>query len=352
MELVNVKLENDGKSVTILDQTRLPNEILYEKITTAEQTFDAIKKLKVRGAPAIGIFAAMGLAVCANGIYEDGEEFVESIERTAEYINCARPTAVNLSWALKRMVGAAKENCGKSRAEMLEILKNEALKIQNEDIKTCKKISQYGLQLVKSGDGILTHCNAGPLATSKYGTGLGPIILGLEQGMSFSCYVDETRPLLQGARITALELKNAGADVTLICDNMAAAVMKQGKINAVFVGCDRVASNGDTANKIGTSAAAIIAKHYNVPFYVFCPSSTVDFNCETGDDIRIELRNGDEIREMYFKEPAAPEVECYNPSFDVTDSSLITAIVTEKGVCYPPFKESLKQTLVKMHENT
>lgn len=349
MELFNVKLENDGKSVTILDQTRLPNVIVYEKITTAEEVFDAIKKLKVRGAPAIGIFAAMGLSVCAKGIYDDGEEFVNSLEKIAEYINCARPTAVNLSWALNRMVGVAKGNFQKTRAEILEALENEALKIQKEDIEVCEKISNYGLSLVKSGDGILTHCNAGPLATSKYGTGLGPIVLGLEQGMNFSCYVDETRPLLQGARITALELKNAGADVTLICDNMVSTVMKQGKINAVFVGCDRVAANGDTANKIGTSTAAIVAKHYNVPFYVFCPSSTVDFSCKTGDDIKIELRNGDEIRKMYFNTPSAPEVECYNPSFDVTDNSLITAIVTEKGVCYPPFKESLYEALVKMH---
>ena len=347
MELVNVRLDEKEKCVVILDQTRLPKEVVYEKVTTPEEVFDAIKKLKVRGAPCIGIFAAMGLYVCALNIFGEGEEFIESLQKIADYINCARPTAVNLSWALNRMMSKARENILLFKEEILEILKNEAVSIYNEDVETCRKISEYGLSLVKNGDGILTHCNAGPLATSRYGTGLGPIILGLEKGMNFSCYVDETRPLLQGARITALELKNAGADVTLICDNMASSVMKEGKINAVFVGCDRVASNGDTANKIGTSGVAVLAKHYGVPFYVFCPSSTVDFSCLTGDDIRIELRQGEEIRSLYFSEPIAPEVECYNPSFDVTDNSLITAIVTEKGICYPPFTESLAETLGK-----
>lgn len=343
MELSNIKLSPDGKFVTILDQTQLPNRIVYENVSTAEAVFDAIKNLKVRGAPAIGIFGAMGLCVCAREIIHEGEEFYRALKKIAEYINCSRPTAVNLSWGLERMLETAKENLSKPRAEIMEILKNTAFEIQNEDIEVCKKISEYGLELVKDGDGILTHCNAGPLATSKYGTGLGAIILGQERGMHFRAYVDETRPLLQGARITALELKNAGADVTLICDNMASAVMKEGKVNAVFVGCDRVASNGDTANKIGTSGVSIIAKHYNLPVYVFCPTSTIDMTCKTGKDIRIEYRNGDEIRKLYFAEPVAPEVNCFNPSFDVTDNSLISAIVTEKGICYPPFCESLKK---------
>ncbi len=339
MELVNVRLDEKDGCVVILDQTKLPDEIVYEKITTRESAFEAIKMLKVRGAPCIGIFAGMCMYSLGRELSEDN--LITELKALGEYLNSARPTAVNLSWAVGRMIKKAEGNAEKSKSEIVEILKNEAISIYDEDVLMCRKISEYGLTLVKDGDGILTHCNAGPLATSRYGTGLGPIILGLEKGMDFQCYVDETRPLLQGARITALELKNAGADVTLICDNMASIVMKEGRINAVFVGCDRVAKNGDTANKIGTSGVAVLAKYYGVPFYVFCPSSTVDFNCKTGDDIKIELRDGDEIRKMHYKKAVAPEVKCYNPSFDVTYNSLITAIVTEKGICYPPFEKSL-----------
>ena len=205
----------------------------------------------------------------------------------------------------------------------------------------CTAISEYGLSLVKAGDGILTHCNAGPLATSRYGTGLGPLFLAQERGIPLHAFCDETRPLLQGARLTAYELQREGIDCTLICDNMASRVMKQGKINACFVGCDRVDRNGDTANKIGTSGVAILAKHYGIPFYVLGPSSTIDFTCPDGDHIPIELRDGAEIKEKFFSKPSSlPEVKCYNPAFDVTDHELITAIVTEKGICYPPFAES------------
>ncbi|MBR0104482.1 MAG: s-methyl-5-thioribose-1-phosphate isomerase, partial [Firmicutes bacterium] len=203
-------------------------------------------------------------------------------------------------------------------------------------------ISEYGLTLVKEGDGILTHCNAGPLATSRYGTGLGTLFLAKERGIELKAFCDETRPLLQGARLTTYELQKAGIDCTLICDNMASIVMKEGKINACFVGCDRVAANGDVANKIGTSGVAILAKHYGIPFYVFCPSSTIDFNCETGADIKIEQRAPEEIKEKFYVEPMAlPEVKCYNPAFDVTDNELVTAIVTEKGICRSPYKENL-----------
>ena len=213
--------------------------------------------------------------------------------------------------------------------------------IHEEDIAMCTAISEYGLSLVKAGDGILTHCNAGPLATSRYGTGLGPLFLAQERGIPLHAFCDETRPLLQGARLTAYELQRAGIDCTLICDNMASLVMKQGKINACFVGCDRVARNGDTANKIGTSGVAILAKHYGIPFYVLGPSSTIDFTCPDGDHIPIELRDGAEIKEKFFSKPSSlPEVKCYNPAFDVTDHELITAIVTETGICYPPFAES------------
>jgi methylthioribose-1-phosphate isomerase len=206
----------------------------------------------------------------------------------------------------------------------------------------CRAISENGLTLVKEGDGILTHCNAGPLATSRYGTALGPIFLGMEKGIRFRVFADETRPLLQGARLTAYELSKAGADVTLICDNMASIVMQNGWIQACFVGCDRIAANGDTANKIGTSGVAVLAKYYGIPFYVFGPTSTFDPACRSGGDIEIEQRAPEEIREMYFRELVAPpEVKCYNPAFDITSHGLITGIVTEKGICRPPYKESI-----------
>jgi methylthioribose-1-phosphate isomerase len=225
---------------------------------------------------------------------------------------------------------------------MLAFLAQEARAIQAEDADTCLRMSELALGLIEDGWGLITHCNAGPLATSRYGTALGPMLLGHERGMRFKVFADETRPLLQGARLTAYELANAGIDVTLICDNMASIVMSQGWVQACFVGCDRVAANGDTANKIGTSGLAIIAAHYGIPFYVMCPSSTLDLECPTGADIPIELRDGDEIRTMFYREPMAPAgVACYNPAFDVTEQSLITAIVTERGVCRPPYTESI-----------
>lgn len=335
----NVRLSEDGRAVVILDQTQLPNRVEYLTLKTAKDIFEAIRLLRVRGAPAIGICAGYGVYVLARQIKaEDFRSFADELSGVCAYLASSRPTAVNLSWALDRMQSAAERH---GRLEgLMECLLNECRAIHNEDIQMCRAISEYGLTLVKDGDGILTHCNAGPLATSEYGTGLGTIFLGHERGMTFHVYSDETRPLLQGARLTAYELHSAGVDVTLICDNMASIVMKQGKINACFVGCDRVAMNGDAANKIGTSGVAVLARHYGIPFYVFAPSSTIDRSCASGADIEIELRSPDEIREMFYKEPMAPEgVKCYNPAFDVTDHTLITAIVTERGIIYPPFDE-------------
>lgn len=321
----NIKF--DGKRLFILDQTLLPNKEKYIEMKSVEDCFNAIKLLQVRGAPAIGIFAGYSLALFHGN----------NIEKAKEYLDSARPTAVNLSWATARIVNAF--NNGKNPID-------EAVSIHNEDIEMCRKISEYGLSLLKNGDGILTHCNAGELATSKYGTGLGPLILGKEKGYHFHVYSDETRPLLQGARLTSYELEKAGIDVTLICDNMASLVMKKGLINAVLVGCDRVAANGDTANKIGTSGVAILAKHYGIPFYVLGPYSTVDFSTPAGDDIVIEEREADEIKSMFFEKPTAlPETRCFNPAFDVTDNSLITAIITDKGIAYPPFSKTLKELL-------
>lgn len=340
----NIRCDKAAGTLTIIDQTLLPNEEREIRLETAQDVYDAIKLLRVRGAPAIGICAAYGLYVTALDLPEEEEAFWKGLEELAAYLNSSRPTAVNLSWAIRSMMDTAQAHRAEGRAAVLEALYERAVAIQEEDIAMCTAISRYGASLLKDGDGVLTHCNAGPLATSRYGTGLGPLFLAKERGIPLHAWCDETRPLLQGARLTAYELQQAGIDCTLICDNMASLVMKEGKINACFVGCDRVARNGDTANKIGTSGVAILAKHYGIPFYVLGPSSTIDFTCPDGDHIPIELRDGGELKEKFFSAPVAlPQVKCYNPAFDVTDHSLITAIVTEKGICYPPFEQSFAQ---------
>ena len=339
----NVRLSENRDSVFILDQTLLPSKEVYLELKNLEDFYEAIYMLRVRGAPAIGICAGYALAVLGSKIAcSNSEEFFLRLREIKERLNSSRPTAVNLSKALNRVENAALSESGQGISDIIGAMFKESIAIQAEDIEMCRKISEYGLTLVKSGDGILTHCNAGPLAASRYGTGLGTLFLGKERGYDFHVYADETRPLLQGARLTAYELQRAGIDVTVICDNMASIVMKQGKINACFVGCDRVAANGDTANKIGTSGVAILAKHYGIPFYVFCPSSTIDFDCASGKDIVIEERSGEEIGSLFFKEKTVSDgVKCYNPAFDVTDNELITAIVTEKGICRAPYCESL-----------
>lgn len=337
--LDNIRLSPDENSIIILDQTLLPNKETYPELKTAEEMYHAIKSLQVRGAPAIGIFAGYSLYVLAKQIPK-GISFSKELNRLGNYLASSRPTAVNLKWALERMKKSAS---GKTRGNALAAMRNECRTIHEEDIAVCRAISEYGLTLVKSGFGILTHCNAGPVATSRYGTGLGTLFLGKERGYDFHVYCDETRPLLQGARLTAYELQRENIDITLICDNMASIVMKEGRINACFVGCDRVAANGDTANKIGTSGVAVLARHYNIPFYVFCPTSTIDLKCRTGADIEIEERDENEIKSMFFKESIAPiDVKCYNPAFDVTDNSLITAIITEKGICKGNYIKELK----------
>ena len=342
----HVTLNPDRRSVRILDQTQLPNRIIYKDVSTPEECYDAIKKLEIRGAPCIGIFAGYAMVVTAQP-YADlpMDEFRTKMKEISAYLNSSRPTAVNLSWALRRIENviakAAADPAAGSVSEVIDRMAAESLAIHEEDIAMCKKIAEYGLSLLKDGDGLLTHCNAGPLATSLYGTGLGPILLGNERGMTFHVFSDETRPLLQGARLTSFELQKAGVDVTLICDNMASLVMKNGWINACLVGCDRVAANGDAANKIGTSGVAILAKHYGIPFYVFCPSSTIDWNCPTGASIPVEERDAEEIKTLWFSSPMAlPETKCYNPAFDVTDHTLVTAIVTERGIVRAPYAEN------------
>lgn len=343
MDYDTVRLDDENNAVVIIDQTKLPGKIEIISLHTALEIWNAIYLLQVRGAPAIGVAAAYGIYVLAKRMdTEDYDTFYREFVRQKEYLDSSRPTAVNLSWALNRMQRVVEAHSGETVAQIKEALHRESVAIQEEDIWVCRMIGEHGLTLVKPGDGILTHCNAGQLATSKYGTATAPIYLGEERGYHFHVFADETRPLLQGARLTAFELQSSGVDVTLICDNMSATVMKNGWVNAVFVGCDRVAANGDAANKIGTSVVAAVAKYYGVPVYICAPTSTIDLNTPTGAEIKIEQRPAEEVTEMWYKERMAPEgIKVFNPAFDVTDHELIAGIVTEYGVARAPYTESL-----------
>lgn len=329
-----VWLDEEKDLLMYIDQTLLPNEL---RVCSCSDIFDLsaiIKRLAIRGAPAIGVGAAIGLYAAASRFEEESEQgFLYSFTKSAEYVTNARPTAVNLSWAANRMVKCANESLGHGVDYIKTALKAEALKIYNEDIETCKKIGIYGDTLIKDGASILTHCNAGSLAAVRYGTALAPIYIAAEKGKRVHVYADETRPLLQGARLTVYELCESGIDVTLQCDNMAASLMASGRIDCIFVGADRVAKNGDAANKIGTSGVAIIAKHYGIPFYVCAPFSTIDFSCESGKDIVIEQRDGSEVSTLHYQKRMTHEsAKIYNPAFDVTPSELITGIITERGI--------------------
>ena len=348
MELENIQLSADEKKVIIVDQTRLPNRLEYLELDQLEDCYQAIKKLQIRGAPAIGIFAGYSMYVLSQQYSDlEYEQFLERFRKQKDYLYSSRPTAVNLGWALNRVEKVVTDNRDRPVKVIVSLVGREAKKIHEEDIEMCLKICEYGLTLLKDDDGVLTHCNTGPLATSR-GTAIGPLLLGAKRGYKFHVFADETRPLLQGARLTTFELMNGNVDVTLICDNMASLVMKNGWVDICLVGCDRIAANGDFANKIGTSAVAILAKHYGIPIYSLGPTSTIDMNCPDGDHIKIELRDPDEIRTMWYKEPMAPEgCKCYNPSFDVTDHNLITGFVTEKGIVYPPFKENFEKLFAK-----
>lgn len=350
LDYETVSLDKENHVLIIIDQTLLPGEIKMLSLTEIEDIWEAIYLLKVRGAPAIGVAAAIGVYLAAEKIEtEDMEQFYREFRKAKDYLATSRPTAVNLFWALDRMEAVVKKHMDHPVSEIKALLCAEALRIHDEDIDVCRKIGEYALELVKPGDGLLTHCNAGQLATVKYGTATAPMYLGQERGYGFRIYADETRPLLQGARLTAFELQAAGMDVTLICDNMSASVMKKGLVNAVFVGCDRVASNGDTANKIGTSVVACVAKQYGVPVYVCAPTSTIDMSLKSGEEIPIEERAAEEITEMWYEKRMAPEgIKVYNPCFDVTDHELIAGIVTEYGVVRAPYSENLK----KLMENT
>lgn len=341
-KIQSVRYEHD--KLIILDQTKLPMETLFTKLDTVEDVWDAIFHLKVRGAPAIGIAAAYGLYIAIRNSEADSfEEFWQQLKKHSDYLASSRPTAVNLFWALRRMESKAMASKEKSIEEIKSILLGEAHAIRDEDEQMCRAIGENALKLFADGMTVLTHCNAGGLATAQYGTALAPLYLAKDKGWNIKVYADETRPLLQGARLTTWELSRAGIDVTLICDNMAAMVMRKGIIDAVIVGCDRVAANGDTANKIGTYGLAVLAKAHNIPFYIAGPTSTIDLETLTGEDIPIEERHEKEITCAFGTRTAPEGIKVYNPAFDVTPNELITAIITEKGIVRAPYNEELKK---------
>ena len=352
-EYDSVELSDNGRDLIILDQSLLPNQEKFLHLTSAEQIFYSITLLKVRGAPALGLTGALGLAMCMNRFKTKSvAEFEKEFIRVKRYLSISRPTAVNLVWALNRMESCyyrAMEMVGESDgSEAVNYLKDqlttEARTIKLEDVKMCLAISENGASLLKPGSGILTYCNAGHLAVSRHGTALGPIYYAQQNGFMPKVYACETRPMLQGARLTAYELTRAGVDVTLICDNMASDVMARGKIDIVFFGCDRIAANGDVANKVGSSMLAILAKHYGIPCYSLGPTSTIDFNTPTGREIVIEERPSFEVTDMYYSKPMAPKgIKVYNPAFDITPSELLTGIITEKGILDPKNLQATRQ---------
>ncbi len=346
----------DGKSqkevkgkLRILDQTRLPEDVVWLELANVKDIWHAIKTLQVRGAPAIGVAAAFGIVVAAQNVKRSYSlsKMYDAVLDAAEYLATSRPTAVNLFWAIERMQKKAEAMLKEDvePEEFLQGLLSEAIKINEEDIAMCRAIGKYGATLIKDNYTILTHCNAGALATSEYGTALAPIYTAHSLGKRVKVFADETRPLLQGSRLTAWELLQAGIEVTVICDNTAAQVMREGKINCVFVGADRIAANGDAANKIGTYSVAVLAKHHKIPFYVFAPSSTFDLKIRSGDLIPIEQRSADEVIFGFGKRTAPEGVQVYSPAFDVTPASLITAIVCEKGIIHPPFSKNIRKLI-------
>ncbi|SHJ42778.1 S-methyl-5-thioribose-1-phosphate isomerase [Parasporobacterium paucivorans] len=335
----------EGK-LKIIDQTKLPTEEIILDIENIEDCRRAIKNLQVRGAPAIGDAAAFGMVLGLKEIQaENFEDFYEAFLENKRFLSSSRPTAVNLFWALDRMEDVVLKNAEMTLPEIRCLLEKEAMNIAEEDAATCRKIGENGAALLRDGMSILTHCNAGRLATARYGTALAPVYVAEEQGKRIHVYADETRPLLQGARLTAYELKEAGVDVTVITDSMAAYVMKNMRVDFVIVGCDRVAANGDTANKIGTYGVALLAKAHGIPFYVAGPFSTIDMDTPTGREILIEERPPEEITHGFGKRTVPVGVEVLNPAFDVTDHALITGFITEKGIICPPYKEGFEAAL-------
>ncbi len=331
-------------AVRIIDQTLLPTEVRYLDITDVETMWEAIKSLRVRGAPAIGIAAAFGLYLAVrNSGATDYPAFMAEVDRAAGYLATSRPTAVNLFWALKRVQRLVQENASLPIPRLKQRMLDEACTMIDEDNAVCRAIGEHGAGLLAGrAESILTHCNAGGLATAQWGTALAPVYVMAERGQAVRVYADETRPLLQGARLTAWELQQAGVPVTLITDNMAATVLSHGKVQAVIVGTDRVAANGDVANKIGTFGVAVLAHEFGIPFYVAAPTSSIDMSLATGELIPIEERKPEEVTEGFGRRTAPRGVSVFNPAFDVTPNRYVTALITEKGVVRPPYVESLK----------
>ena len=338
------------ESLFFLDQTQLPLTVIGERQDSIEQVFASIQALKVRGAPAIGVAGAYGLLV---GIQADQEkplaEFLDLVDARVNWLGEARPTAVNLKWALNRLVSFAKGQDVSNSADLYARMFDEAVRIHTEDRELCRSIGMHGSELIQSGHGILTHCNAGSLATSEYGTATSPMYVAHQNEVRFRVYADETRPLLQGARLTSWELQQAGIDVTLITDNMAAHMMSSGAIDLVIVGTDRVAANGDVANKIGTLGLAILAAHFEIPFYVALPYSTIDFSMADGKGIPIEERNADEVTHFGIRQTGPDNIQVRNPAFDVTPHELVSGLITERGVIHPPFDDNLRQLFASSH---
>jgi methylthioribose-1-phosphate isomerase len=336
----------DGR-LLLIDQTLLPTELREIECRDVETVWEAIKSLRVRGAPAIGIAAAYGVCVGLQTVRgATVDEFFARLKAVTDYLATSRPTAVNLFWALKRMKAAAEKLLQTSSAgEIARRLLAEAQAIEEEDRQMCRAIGRFGAALLSDGQGVLTHCNAGGLATADYGTALAVLFAAHETGKKLHVYADETRPLLQGARLTAWELQQRGIDTTLICDSMAAQVMSEGRVQAAVVGADRIAANGDTANKIGTYGVAVVAAYHHMPFYVAAPSSTFDFSIASGKDIPIEHRDAREVTHGFGRQTAPEGIQVHNPAFDVTPAELIAAFITEKGVIRPPYPENLAALL-------
>lgn len=339
-----IKFKN--KQLFYIDQTKLPLKEVWKECKSLDNGYKAIEELQVRGAPLIGVFAAYCLYVHFKNKSLTKKKFLSEFQKACKRLKSCRPTAVNLAWALGRLEKAVSKNKHKSIIYTNEVILKEAQAINSEDVSLCERMANFGVKLIKKGDRILTHCNTGFLATSGNGTALAVIYKAHEFYKNIKVYVDETRPLLQGSRLSAWELIKRGVPTTVICDNMAAILMAQGKIDKIFVGADRIAANGDAANKIGTHGLAIIAHYHKVPFYIVAPFSTFDLKLKSGKSIPIEERNKDEIRKLVNKKEIAPKrVKVYNPAFDVTPYKLITAIVSDKGVIRPPLGKNIKKTI-------
>ena len=340
MPIATIEWEN-GK-VKIIDQTKLPHKLVRIYCPDVKTLREAISSLKVRGAPALGIAGALGVVLgIQNSPTTDFPTFARELEEVIDYLGSSRPTAVNLFWALRRMKDCAEKNKNREIPQVKRALEEEALQIMEEDRIRSRQMAKKGASLLKDGDRVLTHCNAGALATADYGTALGVIYRAKEEGKKVTVYADETRPLLQGARLTTWELLQGGVEVTLICDNMAGDLMQRGKIDKVLVGADRVAANGDVANKIGTYTLAVLAKENEIPFYVVCPISSIDLQILSGNMIPIEERDSREVTHFAGKRVAPNGVKVYNPAFDITPAHYITAIITERQIFRPPYKEIL-----------